>query len=104
MSVEKAQDDKEVRECRGGGDREDGERNLVCTGLETPTAQIEDGWATLWGTGCPVGDAPQSWVLVLTLQLRALVAFALSPGGTDAPAAVFLLGEARQRVAATLEG
>lgn len=38
----------------------------------------------------------------LTLQLGALVALALAPGGTDAPAAVLLLGEAWEGVAATL--
>ena len=37
-----------------------------------------------------------------TLQLGALVALALAPSGADAPAAVFLLGEAREGVAATL--
>lgn len=39
----------------------------------------------------------------LTLKLWALVTLALSPGSTDATAAIFLLGEAGQRVAATLE-
>lgn len=38
----------------------------------------------------------------LTLQLRALMALALAPGGADAPAAVFLLGEAGQGIAAAL--
>lgn len=40
----------------------------------------------------------------LTLQLGALVALALAPGGTDAPAAVLLLGEAWQGIAAALGG
>lgn len=35
------------------------------------------------------------------LELWALVTLALSPGSTDAPTAIFLLGEAGQRVAAT---
>lgn len=45
--------------------------------------------------GCPGAPA-------LTLQLGTLVAFALAPGGADAPATVLLLGEAGERVAATL--
>lgn len=46
--------------------------------------------------------ADRSWLLhPCVLQLRALVTFALSPSSAYAPAAVFLLGEARQRVAAT---
>lgn len=51
--------------------------------------------------GHPIGDAALSQAL--TLKLWALVALALSPGSTDAPTAIFLLGEARQGVAATLE-
>lgn len=47
----------------------------------------------------PPGPSP-----ALTLQLGALVALVLAPGGADAPAAVLLLGEAWQGVAATLEG
>lgn len=44
----------------------------------------------------------RSWLLhPCILKLWALVALALSPGSTDAPTAIFLLGEARQRVAAT---
>lgn len=39
----------------------------------------------------------------LTLKLWALVTLALSPGSANATAAIFLLGEARQRVTATLE-
>lgn len=42
------------------------------------------------------------WLLhPCVLQLGALVALALAPSGADAPAAVFLLGEAREGVAAT---
>lgn len=52
--------------------------------------------------GHPIGDAELTQAL--TLKLWALVALALSPGSTDAPTAIFLLGETRQRVAATLEG
>lgn len=40
------------------------------------------------------------WAPALTLQLGALMALALAPGGADAPAAVFLLGEAREGIAA----
>lgn len=43
----------------------------------------------------------RSWLLhPCILKLWALVALALSPGSTDASTAIFLLGEARQRVAA----
>lgn len=44
----------------------------------------------------------RSWLLhPCILELWALVTLALSPGSTDTPAAIFLLGEARQGVAAT---
>lgn len=44
----------------------------------------------------------RSWLLhPCILKLWALVTLALSPGSTDATAAIFLLGEAGQRVAAT---
>lgn len=44
----------------------------------------------------------RSWLLhPCVLQLGALVALALAPGGTDAPTAVLLFGEARERIAAT---
>lgn len=49
----------------------------------------------LCGGGHPCAQA-------LTLQLRTLMALALAPGGADAPAAVFLLGEAREGIAAAL--
>lgn len=42
------------------------------------------------------------WLLhPCVLQLGALVALALAPGGTDAPTTVLLLGEAREWIAAT---
>lgn len=82
---------------------------------------------TLWaveGSGCLGWDLPLlgwegcQWVYpveaggggwashrakALTLQLGALVALALAPGSADASTAVFLLGEAREGIAATLE-
>lgn len=48
-----------------------------------------------------MGDTTLSQAL--TLKLWALVTLALPPGSTDATTAIFLLGEARQRVATTLE-
>lgn len=45
------------------------------------------------------------WLLhPCVLQLGALVALALAPGSTDAPAAVLLLCEAWEGIAATLRG
>lgn len=67
------------------------------TGSETPMAGTGER-----ELGHPIVDAALSQAL--TLKLWALVALALSPGCTNAPTAIFLLGEARQRVAATLEG
>jgi hypothetical protein len=61
----------------------------------------QQGWEKDSWISHPVGDTTLSQAL--TLKLWALVTLALSPGSTDATAAIFLLGKARQRVAATLE-
>lgn len=59
------------------------------------------GWEGL--EGVPRGERQRSHrARALTLQLGALVALALAPSSADAPTAVFLLGEARKGVAATL--
>lgn len=50
----------------------------------------------------PACGGVHPWAPALTLQLGALMALALAPGGADAPAAVFLLGEAREGIAAAL--
>lgn len=75
----------------GSGEERD---DLVGTGLE-----IAEWGKESWVTHSPSGR----YCRVLTLELWALVTLALSPGSTDTPAAIFLLGEARQGVAATLE-
>lgn len=62
---------------------------------EIPLAGMGERWLAH-----PVGTTLSQ---ALTLKLWALVTLALSPGSADAAAAIFLLGEARQRVAATLK-
>lgn len=66
------------------------------SGLAGLTPAGEEGVGV--GPACGGTDPCSS----LTLQLGALMALALAPGGADAPAAVFLLGEAREGIAAAL--
>ena len=79
-----------------------GSGGLRLLGLGSPTAGL-GGLSVGLPCGGGRGGGASHRAKALTLQLGALVALALAPGSADASTAVFLLGEAREGIAATLE-